>query len=388
MLVSRLMIAIGLACLVTPLALAQGALGSAAPPIEIEYLLQSPEGSKATLESLRGKVIVIDFWATWCMPCIRTMPHLNDLVKEFKGEPVQFIAVTKEPPSKIESFLTKHEIAAWVGIDANGSMFRDYRITGIPNTYIIDREGKIAARLHPQTLTSEMIRNVIDGKPAGSRTQQVQSPQRKSSNSRPLVAVDLRPSPEGRAASKAERPGICVMLAAPLRQIYARAYELSPDRVMGDKATLDALYDVSVRVPAESEALPDLLRAALAAGIDQSARLQASEQAVYLLEAISSELGPQIKPTSVTGDQPTSGKVGDRTQFANISMSGIANWLSQHTDRPIVDATNLPGRYDAEIQITSADMNEIERELKQLGLRLRPENRTLEVLLIEPRMGK
>jgi thiol-disulfide isomerase/thioredoxin len=150
MLVSRLMIAIGLACLVTPLALAQGALGSAAPPIEIEYLLQSPEGSKATLESLRGKVIVIDFWATWCMPCIRTMPHLNDLAKEFKDEPVQFIAVTKEPPSKIESFLTKHEIAAWVGIDANGSMFRDYRITGIPNTYIIDREGKIAARLHPR----------------------------------------------------------------------------------------------------------------------------------------------------------------------------------------------------------------------------------------------
>jgi|ERR1022692_2643340 thiol-disulfide isomerase/thioredoxin len=67
-----------------------------APPLNLSNVLQAPADASANLEALRGKVVVIDFWATWCGPCRKSIPHWNELVDGFKGKPVQFIAITDE----------------------------------------------------------------------------------------------------------------------------------------------------------------------------------------------------------------------------------------------------------------------------------------------------
>lgn len=81
------------------------AAGDQAPPIELQQLLQAPEGSGTTWQSLRGKVVVLEFWATWCPSCIKVIPHFNELADQLKDKPVQFIAITDETRDAVVSFL-------------------------------------------------------------------------------------------------------------------------------------------------------------------------------------------------------------------------------------------------------------------------------------------
>jgi len=119
------------------------------------------------LSALKGKVVVLNMWATWCGPCVGAIPHLNDLVDHFKDRPVQFLAVTDEDESVIQSFLKKTPIHAWIGLSADAAFGEDkpYRIYGIPHAVVIDAHGRIAAIIDPRDLTSEMIETCLADKP-------------------------------------------------------------------------------------------------------------------------------------------------------------------------------------------------------------------------------
>lgn len=392
----RCAIVLAVWCSVSLPAVAQLSVGSPAPPIGLETLLQAPGGSSATLESLKGKVIVLDFWATWCMPCIRSMPHLNQLVAELKDEPVQFIAVTNERAAKIESFLKQREISAWVGIDSNRSMFRDYRIRGIPRTFVIDTEGNIAGTMHPQNLNAQMLRNLVAGKPlqmrsaVGSHRGAVMSNRPRPANARlPLVMLDIRHSAQTGRPSFGMRPGQVVMLGAPLQAIFARAYDVPKTDVMGQSEKLAERYDVMIRAPQDSGREMELLQMGLTTALGMQATVEARERDVYLLEAVTSELGPRLKPTVITQTGKSMGSTGDRHQFANVSLDELAEWLSEQADRPVVNVTQLTGRYDAEIVLASSDLKALQTELEtNLGLRMRPDKYTSDVLIIAPVAGK
>src|SRR5262249_51887602 len=118
----------------------------------------------ASWGSLKGKIVVLEFWATWCGPCIAAIPHLNEMEDQFREEPVQFIAITDEKEALIAPFLKKKPMHAWVGLDTDRSMFKDYAINGIPHTIVVDRDGKIAAITHPSMLTAQHIKDLLAGK--------------------------------------------------------------------------------------------------------------------------------------------------------------------------------------------------------------------------------
>ena len=114
--------------------------GSKAPPIDVETLLQAPEGASLGWEQLHGKVVVLEFWATWCGPCVAAIPHINELADQFKGEPVQFVALTQEREKTVAAFLAKNPIHAWVAL-ARRSTFEGYHVKGIPMTVLV-RAGR------------------------------------------------------------------------------------------------------------------------------------------------------------------------------------------------------------------------------------------------------
>ncbi len=91
--------------------------GEPAPPLELEKLLQAPAGMKANWPSLKGNVVVLEFWATWCAPCIAAMPHLNELTEQFKDKAVKFISITDEDEATVAPFLSRRTIkagSAWI----------------------------------------------------------------------------------------------------------------------------------------------------------------------------------------------------------------------------------------------------------------------------------
>jgi len=150
-------------------------VGTKAPPIDLQQILQAPPGATATLENLRGKVVVIEFWATWCVHCIEAIPHFNELADSMKDDAVVFIAVTNEGAEKVVPFLKKTPIHGWVGLNTTGSMLNSYGIndeSGWPLTVVIRPDGTVDARLRPFPtiafpLTKHNLQNLIDGKPSG-----------------------------------------------------------------------------------------------------------------------------------------------------------------------------------------------------------------------------
>lgn len=118
-------------------------VGKLAPDFQLELL--GSGGKKFHLAEQKGKVIVLDFWATWCGPCLQTMPLVEKVVHEFDDQGVQLIAVNLEEPAKaITAMLERHKLQLTVALDIDGVAATKYQATAIPQTVIIDREGKVA----------------------------------------------------------------------------------------------------------------------------------------------------------------------------------------------------------------------------------------------------
>jgi len=107
-----------------------------------DFELKSVEGERVELASLQGKVVVLDFWATWCGPCRHELPIVDQLRKEF-GDQVQFLGVNDEDSGTIKSFLRKNGYGLTVLMDSKRSVHRTYGVHSIPTLIVIDRDGVI-----------------------------------------------------------------------------------------------------------------------------------------------------------------------------------------------------------------------------------------------------
>lgn len=111
-----------------------------APQFEIETL----DGKKFDVAANKGKVVVLDFWATWCGPCVQALPIVTDVTSSLKDKDVVFLAVNiQETPDQIKDFITKQNIKANIGLDQDGKVAEMYQVRGIPQTVVIGKDGNV-----------------------------------------------------------------------------------------------------------------------------------------------------------------------------------------------------------------------------------------------------
>jgi thiol-disulfide isomerase/thioredoxin len=116
-------------------------VGKPAPAIDLELL----EGGRFQLASERGNIVVLDFWASWCGPCLQTMPQIEAVTREFAGAGVKLISVNQqEMPDRIREVLERLKLKGTVALDREGLIGERYGAITIPLTVIIDRDGNVA----------------------------------------------------------------------------------------------------------------------------------------------------------------------------------------------------------------------------------------------------
>jgi uncharacterized protein (TIGR03435 family) len=203
-------------------------VGDVAPSLKLDKWLQTPP--QPTTGWPVGKVVILEFWATWCGPCVGAIPHLNKLAEEFKDKPVQFIAVTDEKEGVIEAFLRKTPISAWIGLSAD-PIFGEtnpYRVYAIPHIVIIAADGRVAGTMDPRALSANLIDLCLAGKPLPPAGEPVTSFQ---------TGSEENPNDLGSCPAVGVVPGQSQIGRAPAFQIMIRP--VTPASPVGGRAVLN-----------------------------------------------------------------------------------------------------------------------------------------------------
>ena len=108
-----------------------------------DFTLKDLNNKKWTLSQLRGKIVLVNFWATWCPPCRTEMPNLDLIYTHFATEGLVILSITDENPFTVNSFLQGKNYHPPVLIDSGGAVHKQFHITGIPQTFVFDRDGKL-----------------------------------------------------------------------------------------------------------------------------------------------------------------------------------------------------------------------------------------------------
>ena len=113
----------------------------------INFNLPTAYDSKIKLSDFRGRVVILDFMASWCKPCLQAIPHLNDLAKKYKHLGLSVIGFdVDEPPSKVRTLIARYKIDFPIVLGTLKEARRFAPIKGLPTTVIIDPEGRVVAR--------------------------------------------------------------------------------------------------------------------------------------------------------------------------------------------------------------------------------------------------
>jgi len=134
-------------------------VGTAAP----NFTARTLDGEEVSLEELRGEVVLLNIWATWCAPCRDEMPSMQELHEKLGPEGLRIVAVSIDAPpgvldpggrrgGDVEAFVDELGLEFGIWLDPNGSVQEVYRTTGVPESFVIDRNGTIVKKVIGATL--------------------------------------------------------------------------------------------------------------------------------------------------------------------------------------------------------------------------------------------
>jgi peroxiredoxin len=130
-----------------------------------DFCLDGLNGGKVQLNALRGKIVFLNFWATWCGPCKEEMPSMEALYQHYKERDFLFLTISVDygGPEPVRKFIEKHRYRFPVLFDPEGKTLDLFEISKIPATFIIDKKGKMIGRvMGPRNWSSPEVFSLID----------------------------------------------------------------------------------------------------------------------------------------------------------------------------------------------------------------------------------
>jgi cytochrome c biogenesis protein CcmG, thiol:disulfide interchange protein DsbE len=141
-------------------AVAHGADPDAGPPVT-DRTFETFEGETTSLREFRGEPLVVNFWASWCPPCVAEMPEFEQ-VHLTRGDEVRFVGLnTQDSLEQAELLIERTGVSYDLGLDPDGALFNDFEVIAMPSTYFVNAAGAVVAR-HAGILNAQQLGDLID----------------------------------------------------------------------------------------------------------------------------------------------------------------------------------------------------------------------------------
>jgi uncharacterized protein (TIGR03435 family) len=363
-------------------------IGQDAPSIKLKSLLQISGSYEQNMNFLQGKVVVLEFWATWCAPCIASMPHLNQLSEKYKAKGIQFISITDETDAKVVSFLKKRKINGWIGLDTDRAMHEAYQVETIPFTVVIGANGKVLGYPQSKMLSEQMLDEALAGKVL-STTEALSAAAPPAFEtikvSESIYELSIRQSTLNGTASKIGPSNFSIKGATALL-VLKMAFDAALKQTEINTSLPEGQFDVVATNPTKGSpdwAWRDQLQHMLQEVWGLRVQSAQKELDVYEMHVtpVAEKLLVKVKPgwSSQASDE---GVLTGR----GIPMNRLANAIQEAMSTPIFDATNLSGNYDYNLYYDAAKPETLSKSLEdEMGLTLRKTKRLMDVLVIAPK---
>jgi len=127
-----------------------------------EITLPDTKGNTVSLSSLKGKVVLIDFWASWCGPCRRSVPDLKKMYEKYQSKGFEIYGVSLDQDKFAWKMAIKEDHVNWIHVnDASGAVAGVWNVSYIPNTYVLDKDGKILAVNPSHAELEELLQKLL-----------------------------------------------------------------------------------------------------------------------------------------------------------------------------------------------------------------------------------
>lgn len=353
--------------------------GQSAPELRLPKLLNAPLPEIKSWADLKGKAVVLEFWATWCENCVDSIARLNGLAEKFSSDPVVFISVTDENEGDVKEFMRTRPMRGWVAPEAGAEVFRSFRVYGRPHTVLVTRDGRVAEITNPGALAEESIKRLLSGQtaaPGGSAS----AASGAAVHALAEFYISEAALPGGNVSSGAGQLRASGMpLKYALDFIFGAAdkLEVKPEAARA----MDAYYDMRLRFP---EGRGDKLKRefflkGLETALGLKVRDVSRETEVFVLKAAPG--GPvNIKKRTSPGNARFEGQtcVVEGGSFATLCEA-----LRARLGDLVLDETGVEGSYSYTFDFKDGDKKALNAQLgSQLGLRLERRLRKIRILEI------
>ena len=361
--------------------------GTPAPPLDTLKLLQARLGARADWASLKGKVVVLEFWATWCSPCVASLPHFNELVESLDPAKFQFLSIDDEDLKAVQTFLTKKKMSGWVGVDASGGVFGLYGVESRPTTIIVDGNGKIVAVTEIDSVSAADLQAVAEGKnvafkPAMEITEAsvTSSPDAERS----LFSVSVtRASPDAKTAIAKHPPTGTDLLGEDADGLMTDFFNVFGNRYVLKGPLPEGRYDVRVNfVDVPQTVIDSVVQQAVLAALHLQIQSKTLTRPAYILRATDSS--KKLLSPSASTHAVKRGYWHGKYLLMNGTMDDLAYVLATGLENPVLNETGIEGTYDARFEVAGGDVDGLNAVLKEtLGLELVPGNQELSITVLE-----
>ena len=364
---------------------------------DIKFELLNAPVKSISLNALKGKIVLIDFWATWCSPCVEAMPHLMELQAKYPNK-LQVITITDEKAARIKQFLASRPSNLWGAIDTGNIAARAFPHQTIPHTVIISPEGKLMATTDPKLVTEAVIDSLLHQKEVHLADQRGILLESSDIVKTYFFATDtvknkfiMQAGLQGSSSFSKTYPLdsvfkgrriTCVNFT--LSGLYMAAYPGFPHRRTinrsGEKKD-SPVYCLDLIVENKKDLLPTL-RKELAKRFDLQAKIEQQTKDVYLLKITDKNKFAKV-PINTSGKRTFMAKQGEIDQ-QYITMTDLGDYLENYgTGKlPVIDETLNKEHFDIRFSFQPEKPETLTAVLNDIGLSLERDTRKIDFLVL------